>query len=211
MVAEGSLFRKKGTAVNAGCSRVQCLFKSSSSSLCLGKEQPLHTVAHWGMLPGADTNTGRPLLTWGQEVPWNSAMTWDQSSGQPMTASVVKQCPKSMSIWWQKGEEQRDPCLQIKQAASLTALIGSDPFLRWTLDLHGITQIAETAGIKKQTEGLFFQHLYNELGQDFILQGRTESAQFENLLPVTLSHKGLAGEQWVRCDVLGSSVKASAV
>lgn len=54
MVAEGSLFRKKGTAVNAGCSRVQCLFKSSSSSLCLGKE-PLHTVAHWGMLPGADT------------------------------------------------------------------------------------------------------------------------------------------------------------
>lgn len=155
--------------------------------------------------------SSKPLLTWGQEVLGNSAMAWDQSSGQPMTASVVKQCPKSMSIWWQKGEEQRDPCLQIKQAASLTALIGSDPFLRWTLDLHGITQIAETAGIKKQTEGLFFQHLYNELGQDFILQGRTESAQFENLLPVTLSHKGLAGEQWVRCDVLGSSVKASAV
>lgn len=34
-----------------------------------------------------------------------------------ITPSVVKQSPKSTSILRQKGVEQRDPCLQIKQAA----------------------------------------------------------------------------------------------
>lgn len=118
MVAEGSLLRKKGKAVSAGCSRVQCLFKSSSSSLCLGKEQPLHATAQWGMLPGVDTIIGKSLLTWSQEVPWNSAMAWNPlSSLWHMTTSVMKQFPKSTSVWWQKGVEQRDSCLQTKQAA----------------------------------------------------------------------------------------------
>lgn len=45
--------------------------------------------------------------------------------------------------------------MRTEKAASLTSFIGYDPVLHWApiqpaLDLHGITQIAEPAGIKKQ-------------------------------------------------------------
>lgn len=46
-----------------------------------------------------------------------------------------------------------------KASWKLTSFVGSDPLLHWALDLHGITKIAKTAGIKKQTGGLFFQKL----------------------------------------------------
>lgn len=161
IVAAGSLLRKKGTEVSAGFSRLQCLFKSSSSSLCIGKEWPFQAVGHWEMLSGFDTVTenGSVLayLRPGGAVEFCHGLG---ASEQPLAhdslcREAMSKKPVSNHVVDGRREWGRVPCLQTEKAASLTSFTGYDPLLHWApiqpaLDLHGITQIAEPAEIKMQ-------------------------------------------------------------
>lgn len=98
--------------------------------------------------------TGQSLLTRGQEVLGNSAMAWEPLSSL-CRETMSKKHISNQCYWWKKGVGQRHPCLQTEKAALLASFIGYGPLLHWApiqpaLDLHGIAQIAEPAGIKMQ-------------------------------------------------------------
>lgn len=186
------------------------LFKSSSSSLCIGKEQPFRATAHWGMLPGFDTITGKPLLTWGQEVPWNSAMDLEPLSSLWHSLCSEAMFKKHIHLMAEgNGTERSMPtnkasCI-INFCDRLWPSVTLSSWFVW--DYKNIWDCRS----QETNWGIVLPAPLSWVGKDFILQESAESAQFGSLSSVAFSHKGLAGEQWVKCDVLGSSVKASAV